>query len=429
MVKLKYLRHPLQTANAAKDMLAARYSMRRFAAHGERRFRGDARYDLQNVTDGFVSRIDETGDDAELLERICTAYIRAVKQQQFAPKTYNATEWWQQVRQRSLGPVTQALLTRDIGALRRMYPNFFRDSCSSGLLGAPYGMSKAYFGGKIKDVHRRFYLSHVLYRFDYWMAQTGGRFALRDLAGPGIGNPFGVLIEGTHISVGSEYAHYCADRVDSLLDSEIATVAEIGGGFGGMAYYLLRDRARVTYLNFDIPESIALASYYLLKAFPQLTFLLYGEEKLTKEAIAQADVVLMPVFELATMPHGNVDVTFSSHAMSDISSDALVEYLNNIDRMTRDCFLYIGNSRASKSIADLVGRSHDSFELAETRLSGWHSHKISGAGVGGAAGLAASTMLEQCYRRTVTSQNKPATLSGIDLAGRDHEVSRISPTS
>jgi hypothetical protein len=194
MVKLKYLRHPFQTANAAKALFAARLSMRTFAAHGERRFRDDARYDLQNVTDGFVSRIDETGDDAELLERICTAYIRAVKQQQFAPETYKATEWWQEVRQRSLGPVTQALLTRDIDALRRMYRNFFRDPCSSGLLGAPYGMSKAYFGGKIKDVHRRFYLSHVLYRFDYWMAQTGGRFSLRDLAGPGIGNPLEIRL-------------------------------------------------------------------------------------------------------------------------------------------------------------------------------------------------------------------------------------------
>src|ERR1700722_3915065 len=417
MVKLKYLRHPLQTASAAKAMFAARLSMRKFAAHGEHRFRGDARYDLQHISDVFLSRIDEMSDDTELLERICTAYIRAVKQQRFAPETYKATEWWQQVRQRSLGPVTQALLTRDSDALRRMYRNFFRDPCSSGLLGAPYGMSKAYFGGKIKDVHRRFYLSHVLYRFDYWMAQTGGRFVLRDLAGPGIGNPFGVLIEGTHISVGSEYAHYCAHRVDSLLVPENATVAEIGGGFGGMAYYLFRDRARVTYLDFDIPESIALTSYYLLKAFPQLTFLLYGEEELTKEAIAQADVVLMPVFELATMPPGSVDVTFSSHAMSDISSGALVEYLNNIDRMTRDCLIYIGNSRASETISDLVSQRYGSFELTETRSSGWQSHKISGAGVGGAAGLAASTMLEQCYRRTVTLQNKPAKLSGIDLAG------------
>src|SRR5271155_6016733 len=133
MVKLKHLRHPFQTASAAKSLFAARWSMWRFANHGARRFRGDARYELQNVTDGFRSRFDDSSDDDELLERICAAYIEAVKQQQFAPKIYKASEWWQQVRQGSLGPVIHALLSRDINALRRMYRNFFRDPCSSGL--------------------------------------------------------------------------------------------------------------------------------------------------------------------------------------------------------------------------------------------------------------------------------------------------------
>jgi mevalonate kinase len=99
-----------------------------------------------------------------------------------------------------------------------------------------------------------------------------------------------------------------------------------------------------------------------------------------------------------------------------------VGYLNNIDQMSRGSFLYIGNRRASESISDLVSEKYDSFELAETRSSGWQSHKISGAGVGGAAGLAASMMLEQCYVRTVTSQFKPAKLSSIDLEGRGLEV-------
>jgi hypothetical protein len=400
MVKLKYLRHPIRTSSAAKDLFAARLSMWRFAAYGERRFRGDARYNLQNVTDGFTSRIDDSGDDTELLERICTAYIRTVKQQQSAAETYDATEWWQQVRQRSLAPVIQALLTRDVVSLRRMYRNFFRDPCSTGLLTAPYGMSKAFFRKNIKDIHRQFYLSLVLHRLDYWMGQTGGMFTLRDLVGPDIGNPFGVQIEGMHIRVGAEYAHYCAHRLDHLLGSEVGTIAEIGGGFGGMAYYLLRNRSRVTYLDFDVPESIALTSYYLLRAFPQLKFLLYGEEKLTKEAIARVNVVLMPVFELAAMPSMSVDVTFSSHAMSDISSEALVEYLNDIDRVTRSCFLHIGNKRASESISNLVGQRYTSFELAETRTSDWHSHKVFLAGAGSTAGNALSTMLEQRYTRT-----------------------------
>ena len=407
-MKLKYLRHPIRTANAATSMLEMRLNMWRFAAHGARRFRSDARYDLQNVTDGFVSRIDDSQNDGELLERICTAYINAMEQQQFAPETYRATEWWEQVRRRSLGPVTRALLTRDIETLRKMYQNFFRDPCSAGLLGVPYGMSNAYFGRTIRDAHRSFYLTDALYRIDYWMTQTDNRFELRDLAGPEIGNPFGVLLNGTFVRVGADYAHYCAYRIGSLLDSEKATVAEIGGGFGGMAFYLLRDQARVTYLNFDVPESIALSSYYLLRAFPQLKFLLFGEQKLTKEAVERADVMLMPVFELATIPEGSIDVTFSSHAMSDLSYGAMTEYFNNIAGTTRGSFLHIGNDQASKSISAIVRGSNRPFRLVEMRSSDWHSHKISGVGVGGAVGLAGSTMFERHYVRTSALRNQSA---------------------
>jgi putative sugar O-methyltransferase len=399
MVKLKYLRHPIQTATIAKGMLTARLNMWRFAAHGVRHFKGDPRFNLQNVTDGFASHIDESSDDRELLERICEAYIKSVRQQRFASNAYQPTDWWQQVRQRNLAPVTRALESRDINSLGKMYRNFFRDPCSAGLLGVPFGMTKAYFGGEINDFHRRFYLSHALYRLDYWRTQTAGHFELNDLAGPDIGNPFGIRINGTLVRVGAEYAQCCACKVCDLLKSDYATVAEIGGGFGGMAYYLLRDRVNVTYCGFDLPESIALSSYYLLKSFPHLTFLLYGEKKLTKEAIEAANAVLMPVFEMVNMPSESVNVTFSSHAMSDISPEALAEYMSNIDRTTSDAFLYIGNSAASKSLSDLVGRSHKSFQLTSARSSGWHSHKVSGAGVGGKAGLAASTMFEHCYTR------------------------------
>jgi hypothetical protein len=408
MEKSKYLRHPFQAAKTAKSMLAAHWNMWNFANHGKRRFQGDVRFDLQHVTDGFLSRVDHSGDDVALLERICAAYNKTVQQQQSVSEAYKATAWWKQIQQRSLCGVMRALVTRDIDALRRMYSNFFRDPCSSGLLAAPYGMSKAYFGGRIKDVHRCFYLSHVLYRFDYWMEQTNNRFTLRDLAGPGIGNPFGVVIDGTHIHVGAEYAHYCADKVTSLLRSKKATVAEIGAGFGGMAYYLLRDRPEITYLDFDVPESVALISYYLMKAFPERKFLLYGEEKLTEEAIARADVVLMPLFELQAMPAANIDITFSSHAMSNISSEAMIEYLKNIDRITRGYFVYLGKKQASDLISDLVVREHKSFQLTDTRTSGWHSHKVSGAGVGGAAALAASIMFEQCYMRTTALDGLPA---------------------
>jgi hypothetical protein len=144
-----------------------------------------------------------------------------------------------------------------------------------------------------------------------------------------------------------------------------------------------------------------------MKAFPQLSFRLYGEQELTKETINTSDAILMPLFKLDAVPAKSVDVCFSSHAMSDLSDDAMDAYIGNIDRFTRNSVLYIGNRKASESMVRLIDQKYSSFGLADTRFSGWHSHKVSGAGVGGAAGLAASAMFEQRYTRAAMHQRSP----------------------
>jgi putative sugar O-methyltransferase len=240
-------------------------------------------------------------------------------------------------------------------------------------------------------------LSHVLYRLEYWQSLSCGSSTIADLAGPGIGNPFGVVIDGTHISVGAEYAHYCARRVQEGLRPGPATIAEIAGGYGGMAYYLLLNRPDTRYVNFDFPEKLALASYYLMKAFPHLRCLCYGEKALTPESIADADIVLLPRGELAAFPSQSVDLIFTSHGMSDLSLGEMDQYLNDICHAASANLLLMSNVRVSEMISTLMPKQP--FSLVESRSSGWHSYKVSGAGVRDRAGLASSMTTEQNYVR------------------------------
>jgi hypothetical protein len=371
--KLRHLRDPRRTLGVAKSMVAAQFAMRAFAGRGDKKFRDDPRYDLKNVTAGFASRQDIDTDDTAVLNRICAAYKATVEHP--SRSEYRATGWWQQIRERSLGPVRQALLTHDIAAVRRMYSNFFRDPCSAGLAGVPYGMTGVYFGGKMTDLHRRFYLADILYRLDYWQRETEGRFCVQDLAIPRIGNPFGVCLEDTLVSTRAEFHHRYADRVAGLLESRFSTVVEIGGGFGAMAYYLLRDRPETKYLDFDLPESIALATYYLLKAFPQKEFLLFGEAPLTSEAIANADVVLMPLFAMNSLPTASTDLTFSSHSMTDIEAGDLATYLEIIHRVTRDLFLFVGAAPLPKA-PGVHGDEGGLLHLEARRKVDWSVHRL-----------------------------------------------------
>jgi putative sugar O-methyltransferase len=376
MLKLKHLRRPFRTLSVARDLFAAHLSMKVLGPRGVARFRDDARYDLQNVADGLRPRQGQSGDDTAILERISNAYVRAAETEAFVKPVYRPTAWWKEVRREGLASVRRALAARDIVGLERMYGNFFRDPCSTGLVGAPYKMNKAHLGQAADESSCRFFLSNALYRIDYWNAQTGNRFALDDLAGPEIGNPFGVCLDGTLVRAGTESKHYSAHRIMDLLPPQNVPVVEIGGGFGSMAYYLLRDRPGTTYVNFDVPESIALASYYLLKSFPDRRFLLYGEEPLSADSLSRFPVVLMPVFELPNMPTKGAVLTFSANTLSSLTRAAMAEYLQEIHRTTNEYLLLVGRAAESGPLRRLIRLQLPDLTLAEKRVLEWNKLKI-----------------------------------------------------
>lgn len=47
---------------------------------------------------------------------------------------------------------------------------------------------------------------------------------------------------------------------------------------------LLRDDPDITYVDYDLPEATALASYYLMKSLPDRNFRLYGEGEISLTA-------------------------------------------------------------------------------------------------------------------------------------------------
>src|SRR5579884_1490773 len=359
----KHLRHPILAARMAMRLVAGYLDRAILAYRGAWRFRKDPRYSGQTVWKGFAPRTSHASGDNALFERICAAYASAMEHQHTALEVYGPTQWWENLRQSALRPAMQALSTQNLDALRGMYGNFFRDNCSAGLVGRPCGLPFEKFCRAASSIHWRAYLADELFRLEYWARQTESRCSLHELAGPEIGNPFGIWLDDVLVQTSSAYQHYCAWKISHLLNGGRAVVAEIGGGFGGMAYYLLRGRKDITYINFDLPESLALATYYLAKAFPEMQLLLYGEDK---QGVCP-DIIMMPVTELDKMPADCADVTFCSHVMSDLPEVAAGVYLNNVSRMTRYAFLCVMENRVAN-----IAAPRD-FQIAEKVPAYWNS--------------------------------------------------------
>jgi hypothetical protein len=330
---------------------------------GRRRFSGDPRYRIDLICTASISK---QAEDDDLLRRICAAYRLATERQATAPEAFAASRWWRTVQESNLGPVRRALADGDLDALRAMYRDLFRDPCGAGLVGLPVDMARSYRRPQFQRRYQHLLLIDTLHRMEVWRERTNGRFSIDVLRGPEIGAPFGVVLENVLLRPGATDHHYYAHRIIELLKGKGSPViAEIGGGFGGLAYYLLRDHPEVTYVDFDVPESIALAAYYLGNAFPDLRLTLYGER-----AGNCGGISLMPAFSLAEMPADSVDAVFSSHLLPDLDPASLQEYLSRIAHIARVYFLHVDDQAGCLAISRHMAKGE--LRLAESRAADWN---------------------------------------------------------
>lgn len=335
----------------------ARWSM-------ESELRLDASYDPDTVEDGFKDR-RLTAGNPELLRRIARSYNKAKARQMSAPACYQVSNEWLPIYTAYMGTVMNLLAKEDLEGLRAVYENFWRDPCSTGLLGLSFDMQARFASGRIKFKDRRAFLNDSIHRIRLWTSLLGKTHQLQDLASPLIGNPYGFTRDGVFIKSGSDYLHYYAVTIARLLRrvGGRKVVMELGGGFGGMAYYLTRDNPDSTYLDFDLPENMALTAFYLLSAHPEKKFLLYGEGELTAESIRDNDIILMPSFAMGELPADSVDLSFNSYSLAEMSPEAIATYIGDISKVTRHFFLHINHTRNSVVGADEFGIDPTRFDL------------------------------------------------------------------
>ncbi len=340
--------------------------------NGKRRFGNDPNFRPDLVPAYFVPRLVDGQDDLVILKRIIAAYRKAKVRQKSAGEAFNVSNEWLSIYERNLGPVMKALLSENVAELQRMYQNFFRDPCSTGLVGLPINIPNLLSGGAIKQEFREYIVCDVLHRYNLWKKRTGNKYTAAALSAPIVGNPYGYTMDGVFIRGGGDYQHYYAHAIAELVgSSEEQIVVELGGGFGGLAYYLVRDNPQVTYVDFDLPEATALASYYLMRSLPSVPIRLYGEAELSAEALATPGFVMMPSFEIMKMPSKSAAVSFNSYSLAEMSPATIGVYLDQTTRITSGYFLHVNHNRNAVLSADKFGVEERGFKLVNRELAGW----------------------------------------------------------
>jgi putative sugar O-methyltransferase len=171
------------------------------------------------------------------------------------------------------------------------------------------------------------------------------------LSPPPVGDPWGYVVDGKVVMADSlRHDSYAWRAHDLLAGIDRPVVAEIGGGYGGFAYFLLMRSGNATYINFDLPEILVMASYYLMSVFPEKKILLFGESphsRIDQDTIVSHDIVLMPNHQLPGLASESVDLFVNTRSLSEMSYNTVAEYLRQVGRTCRRYFFH-ENSNTEK---------------------------------------------------------------------------------
>lgn len=226
------------------------------------------------------------------------------------------------------------LLSHDYENAGAILKNFWRNKL--GLIVKEYARFETLEQGKPEEVNpflRSILRNYIIWKDIYHFPAERLKLTVE------VGNPWGCLIDGVLVTPKATRFHNNAMQLKNLLKACNGNViAEIGAGYGGLCHYLLKEIPGIRYIDFDLPETLVLAAYYLIFTFPEKKIFLYSEQELNEKNLSENDVILLPNYAIKAVRSKSVDVFFNSFSLSEMTLEANKEYLANIYRLTKAFF-------------------------------------------------------------------------------------------
>jgi len=288
----------------------------------------------------FISRESETISDREIKNIMNFYRIWRDVQLQQGPE-YQVSREWLPIFSQYLNTTVNAFLNDDLKFVKNAFNNFFRHPISTGLHGLHFQMTEVYMNPHRTPTDEEinsFVESSLLSLQTFLLScpSTG----LEKLARPPVGNPYGFNVNGVEIYPCATYHLAFAQKIN-LLVKKFANpkVLEIGGGFGGLAYYLLKENPDVKVLLCDLPENAALQAFYLKSMFPEKKVMLYGEASIYDDF----DILICPNYAIEELGHNSIHLTFNSYSLAEMSRESVDHYVKLICQASSNYFFHLNH--------------------------------------------------------------------------------------
>jgi len=278
-------------------------------------------------------------NEEAIIKRLIASYTAATDRQAFAATPYLPGAAWKKVLDPGWQDYRQAISQNDEMLLAKMLRNCFRNEALSGFWG---GMKMFQTFCELNEYERDRRIDLFKMQYEAWRRHFP-HTPMEELAAPRIGNPWGYVVGGELLYEPVFEYHYHAHYFQTLLAPlEAPLVLEIGGGFGGLAYHILKCAPSTKYIGLDLPENILLQAYYLSSAFPKARILTFSKEieMVNRETIDAYDIILMPNFMTPQIASSTADLIVNVRSLSEMPSESIAEYIRQIDRIGRLWFFH-----------------------------------------------------------------------------------------
>ncbi len=281
-----------------------------------------------------ITKNTNVENDLKLCDRIFKFY-KEMKKHEPRNSPYGASSQWKDHIDKDFYPIKFSLENNDVKVFKNFLNNF-------GNWDKYLGIEEHTFLQKCnKNFLLRSYLKNFVFLKQYklWSYLNSHKKKPIFLSTPKYGNQIGALIEGKYFATLASFSNeiISTNLINLLNKINKPVVAELGAGYGQMAYFMIKQK-NMTFIDIDIPETLCLSAYYLMKCFPKKKVFLFGEKNLNSKKINQYDLVFLPYFKADILKKSKVDLFINKNSLGEMYPKTVKAYMKVISLCARYFF-------------------------------------------------------------------------------------------
>lgn len=273
--------------------------------------------------------------EMEIVERIFQAFRKMKEDQKKVSPCYLPSSIWQEQLDKSYCYLNSGLKENDIRKFHFFLANFGAWEMYHGV------ESSTLMRDNMRSFLRRNFLRNVVFsnQLKVWQWFYNNRIPLSRLTYPTYGNQVGAYIDNIFVGPGSFFNEIYGSLLQELISNiPRPVVADLGAGYGKLAYFTLRNSENFVFVDFDLPETLCLAAYYLMKVWPNKRVLLYGEENYSSDLQGRYDLIFMPSWEIGKVGDSSIDLFLNKNSLGEMTQESVTNYIHYITKATRYFF-------------------------------------------------------------------------------------------